>query len=613
MIESALSGGDATAPGRRVYWVWMSVIACVLAFYASRGTLRFPFSADPLRARDSAYHNVYALLVEGFLSGQLGMALQPAPALVAADDPYDLVKHQRYYPYDVSYYKGTFYTYYGVAPALTLFLPVRVLLGVHVPLNFAAWLFAVVTIGVTLWLVWRIMREQLPGAPRGYYHAAALALAFSIPIPYEMTSAAFYEVAIFSCQAWLSMGLLAWYVADVRQQPRWYVALCACLVMAAASRPPAAVVAGAVLCYMAVQWRRLGWRVVAAGALVLALGAAGLMWYNYARFGSVFEFGLHYVPSWFKPVLYPRAVFIDTVRLNAWMYLLQPWQAVAHFPYVRVYAAMPAWYPAPDKYFTMENTIGVLLGTPYAIPAIGLGMGSAAWRYWKRQSVAAQPALACALRAIGVAAIMFALLLPVPATTMRYMLDFLLMMAVAACVCAAWIDQGVIQSYCGRWLWRSVLGGTLIYAVGLHVLLGFQGHWDAFRRYNPWLFSSLQRSAPRLDERWPVRQVFSNLYPSGALQTRIEMIADTNGMHTLRHGWFEEWYSDGTLKQRGRYRRGQPEGRWTWWHHNGARAMEGTFRHGTHHGWWYYWNTNGALTREVFVLEGVTIKEISYE
>ncbi|MCX7848387.1 MAG: hypothetical protein N2595_10205, partial [bacterium] len=244
MSEHSGRSSTTSAPSRCAYWLWMCSIALVLAFYATRGTLRFPFSSDPLRARDSAYHNVYALLVEGFLSGQLALSLTPAPALAAADDPYDLVKHAHRYPYDVSYYKGKFYTYYGVAPVLTLFLPVRVLLGTHVPLNCAAWLFAVIGIGVQLWLAWRIMREHLPGTPRGYYHAAALALAFSIPIPYEMTSAAFYEVAIFSCQLWLSVGLFAWYVAEVRLQRWWYVAVSACMVMAVASRPTAAVVAG---------------------------------------------------------------------------------------------------------------------------------------------------------------------------------------------------------------------------------------------------------------------------------------------------------------------------------------------------------------------------------
>lgn len=600
------------APGRRAYWAWVVIVALVLAFYASRGTLRFPFSSDPLRARDSAYHNVYALLVEGFLHGQLSLALSPSPALVAARDPYDLVKHQRYYPYDVSYYKGKFYTYYGIAPALTLFLPLRVLTGVHMPLNFAAWLLGVVVIAVQVWLAWRMMREHLPELPRGYYYAILLALAFAIPIPYEMTSAAFYEVAIFSCQCWLSLGLLAWYMADTRH-PWWYVAVCACMVMAVASRPPAAVVAGATLLTILMQWRRLGWRIVAACGVVTALGAAGLMWYNYARFESVFQFGLHYVPLWFEPVLYPRAVMPYTVRLNVWMYLFNPWHAIPHFPYVRVAASMPAWYPTPDKYFTMENTLGLLVGTPWAVPTVAMAMGCLLRARLRAQVIPAAPAIRCAVRAAGIAAILFGLLLPVPATAMRYMLDFSSMLMLAACVCAAWIDQVALRRPAARWLWRAVCGVAILYSVGVHLLLGFQGHWDQFRRYNPWLFTTLQRGMPNLRERWPARQVVTNCYPNGAVRTRIEKIADSNGVFSVEHGWFEEWYPDGTLQRRGRYHRGQPEGRWTWWHPNGQRAMEGPFRHGTHHGWWCYWDTNGVLTREVFVLQGTIYKEISYE
>jgi len=83
------------------------------------------------RAED-AYYN---LLVRGFRAGQLDLKTEVPAGLAHLADPYDPVANANYllvdgHPlWDLSYYHGKLYLYYGVTPALVLFWPYAALTG----------------------------------------------------------------------------------------------------------------------------------------------------------------------------------------------------------------------------------------------------------------------------------------------------------------------------------------------------------------------------------------------------------------------------------------------------------------------------------------------------
>ena len=67
--------------------------------------------------------------VKGFRSGHLWMALAPPPQLQALADPYDPVQNAPYRLHDASYYRGHYYLYFGVTPAVLFFWPVKAVTG----------------------------------------------------------------------------------------------------------------------------------------------------------------------------------------------------------------------------------------------------------------------------------------------------------------------------------------------------------------------------------------------------------------------------------------------------------------------------------------------------
>ena len=129
-----LDSGKASAPEGAIPWMRHAVygLVCALvigifAWSAESGALDL---ASP-RAKDSYYN----LLVQGFRAGQLNVKREAPPGLAQLADPYNpaintsYVWHTRYLSYEMSYYRGKLYLYFGVTPALVLFWPYVVLTG----------------------------------------------------------------------------------------------------------------------------------------------------------------------------------------------------------------------------------------------------------------------------------------------------------------------------------------------------------------------------------------------------------------------------------------------------------------------------------------------------
>src|SRR5450631_3149319 len=88
-----------------------------------------------IEPRDVAYNQ----LTRGLLSGHLYMDAEVPPGLAALKNPYDPSANvsfrvdPRYRLNDRSYYHGHIYLYFGISPALLLFMPWHLLTGLWLP------------------------------------------------------------------------------------------------------------------------------------------------------------------------------------------------------------------------------------------------------------------------------------------------------------------------------------------------------------------------------------------------------------------------------------------------------------------------------------------------
>ena len=165
------------AAAARRWREWFGLTAIFLGitwFYAYVSVQEF---ADYRFMADSG--DYYHQLVDGFMDGQTGMRQEPPATLMALANPYDPVQRAaagNVGLHDASYYRGHYYLYFGAAPALVLFLPFRLLTGVHFSQHLAVVLFCASGFAAGLALLLDLRRRYFPTGHTRWVWAAALLL-----------------------------------------------------------------------------------------------------------------------------------------------------------------------------------------------------------------------------------------------------------------------------------------------------------------------------------------------------------------------------------------------------------------------------------------------------
>ena len=464
-------------------FLWLAtaaLIAGMSGFYYWTAASDFPGTPVVGGARADYYNR----LVRGFRDGRLAMDVTPEPRVEGTTvEPFLL---------DASFYRGKYYLYFGVTPALTLFLPWDVLTGNDLPEWAAgAFLAATALLVAAAWLG-LLRREFFARGGRGVWLAVVVAWGLGSGLPVVLRRTLFYEVAIVSGLLWTTASLLCLTLAAVRpgRSRRWLALAGACAGLAAGSRPtliPGALVALALMAGWC--WRRGDGGADGAGRRALRVFAAplapagaclvALAWYNWARFGNPFEFGLNYqVGSHGDGFPFTLAAFWANLRLY---YFTAP-DVGWYFPF---FAPGPK---PPGSYFEQVN------GQFYCLALFALAIGAAAWGAWRRRLSGNLVAVVATAGVWAGASLVVDAMAPVHSN--RYQLDFhpvllaLALLAVFACAAGGR----------GRWLARVAvawLGVVAFYNFGI----SFQVH-NFFLVSNPQAYAAVARVCDRLV--WPL-------------------------------------------------------------------------------------------------------------
>ena len=234
-----------------------SVCALVLAVY-----LLAAHSSIPRSGRMGAADNYYNLLVQGFRAGQLSLKKEVPLGLVQLADPYDPEAHAAYPVFDMSYYKGKFYLYFGVTPAVALFWPYVALTGHYLSQEKAAVVFCFVGFLASVGLLWALWRRYFADVNVAAVAIGGFALGLATFAPFVLARIDVYEVAI-SCGYMLTMLALAaiWkavHETESRRRSGWLAVASLFYGLAVGARPN--LLFGAVILLVPVvrAWRERG-------------------------------------------------------------------------------------------------------------------------------------------------------------------------------------------------------------------------------------------------------------------------------------------------------------------------------------------------------------------
>jgi hypothetical protein len=468
----------------------LALLALVFTFYLWTASS----SGNPFRFGTDA-PDFYNLQSDAYLHGQVSLLFEPPKGLLALPNPYDPVAN-RPYQYDLSLYDGRLYLPWGPTPAVTLFIPFRVLPG-DLPENLAVAVYSFVGLIFSILLLRLLLRRYVPSTPAWLEIVAVAGLAFGNVAPFILRRPVVYEVAISAGYCFMFAGLYFLCSGALAERASlWRLTLGSLCVGLAVGARPDLLLGGLALVFIWLWLARRkplrAVRVRSAAALFgpLLLCVVALLLYNYARFHSPLEFGQKYQlagvevrkkdtfnPSYVLPGLY--------------FYLIAPARIGLDFPYFHL--PPPPNYPGklPPGYDGIEVTGGVLTNLPIVLLLVAVLILGLAGRLKSQRELFRVIVCLTLLGTLIVGVLSYSFW----GTTMRYEVDFvtfLLLTAMLAWSTLLWYVRGSRVAY--RLL---AAGGTalVLYGVVFGIAISMTGYYDSLRTGQP-NYDSLRTGQP---------------------------------------------------------------------------------------------------------------------
>jgi len=450
-------------------WRWLALCA-LIAIFARYYYWTIHPAPGPIRE-----YGPYTLLADAFYHRQTYLRLEPAPELLALQDPYDPEQNRPYRLHDASLYKGKYYLYFGPAPALVLFLPYAMITGDPLPDRVGTWVFATAAFLVACFLLKLLMSRYWPRSPQWLFYFLCACLGFSNSFPFLLRRPAVYETAIAAGQFFVLLALyaLARAVFGRSHALLWSAAAGLSIGAAFASRPHLVLAAGALIWLWLLDDVTVRERLRRLAAALLPLAALGalVLIYNYVRFDSPFEFGNHYQLA---------AVNVRKLRFfqaGIPRILDGLWYSLLHAP--RLHSTFPFIVLAPAPRDSLVRGIEVVAGLVWLAPPVLLT--GAAPRVWKKLDAARRLEWAVCAGTLLLLGAAWILIDAAVGATMRYQADFATVLLLAsALVIAGWAAAGNPA----RWRARAVVA-LGIWGIVINGCIGMTGYYDNFRAEAP--------------------------------------------------------------------------------------------------------------------------------
>lgn len=288
-----------------VFWV-------LFGLYWSSSHLLFNEPSKP-------HHEQYKELAVSLKEGRVELPVTPSEGLIGAPNPYDTIYLQANgidYKADYAFYNNKYYVYFGITPELLLYFPYYLITGKGFPNHAATFVFyAIFVLGIFL-----LLKEIVIQYFKNVSYVAYLLVASSVcccgSLAYLFFTADLYCVPVMAAMGLTSFGLWLWMWTARRMtnvsengSSKKANALNAILLLIGSlsmalvvgCRPQMllfSLLAVPIFWDVVIKRRELfskkGIGKTVAVCIPYVIVAIGIMYYNYVRFGSVFDFGATY-------------------------------------------------------------------------------------------------------------------------------------------------------------------------------------------------------------------------------------------------------------------------------------------------------------------------------
>ena len=344
------------------------LLISVGVFFAARSQGVENFIKYPLK-NPVPHYSYYVQQFDAFLKGQFHLDYPADPKLKSLNNPYDKSERelkQVSYPWDLAYYKGHYYSYFGIAPLLTVYYPIY-FFSKTVPSDGVV-LAILAFVGV--FFIFFALRELTIA----FCEDVSLCMLLSVSIATVFSSLlytaesvhAFYYLPVLSAITFLAGTVaLTFFAYNTKRFPLRILSLILAAiscVLVAMSRPHLLLIAFSfimpiIIANLLQKERKLSKRLLEfiSFALPLSLGGLFVMYYNYVRFDSVFQFGPIYQLTLFDAS--HLTIRADLFLKSLSVYFLQFPNFSTKFPYL---APSYDWNLEVGNYIYQDFSMGVL-------------------------------------------------------------------------------------------------------------------------------------------------------------------------------------------------------------------------------------------------------------
>ena len=287
----------------------------------------------------------YMLMAEALTSGKTHLLIDPPEKLMNLADPYDF--ELRLYEcmgdeplWDVGYYNGHYFVYFGVAPIIIYYLTHYLLFGYHIRTISVVLINLILAILGIAALLYEMARRWYPKLPFAVYLMFTNMFTFGCGLIFLIMKPDFYAVPLSMAVALLMWGLFC-FIRSIEKDKinPWLIALGSLLLALEAATRPQFLLASflAILIFWNAAFKdRTLFSAKSIGATVgfispYVIIAALVMFYNYDRFGNVLDFGANYNLT-FNNMPY-RGFRLDRLLHGTIGYLFYPCSVSNKFPF----------------------------------------------------------------------------------------------------------------------------------------------------------------------------------------------------------------------------------------------------------------------------------------
>ncbi|MGD1085373.1 MAG: tetratricopeptide repeat protein [Verrucomicrobiota bacterium] len=469
MSDPASGLGKAPADGSGIGWrrwaVLGAICALVIGFYAWSAQ-----SGAGELSRSVAKDTYYNQLVRAFQERHLDLKRDVPPGVVSSRDPQNIMWLEDHGLFDLSYYRGKLYLYFGVTPALVLFWPSVALTGQYLAQKEAVVIFLSAGFLAGAGLLCALWRRYFKDTSFWVVVAGTLALGLANFAPVVLGKCDVWEVAL-SCGHALTMLALAgvWgALDDARRRWLWLAAASLAYGLALGARPSLLFGAMILLVPVAQAWRertRLWPLLLAAGGPIVTIGL-GILVYNALRFDNPLEFGQRYQ----LPITPHRQFSLSYFWFDFRIMFLQPAHWTGRFPFVHD-IVLP---PEPTGYFAEDHPFGVLTNIPLVWAGLAAPLACRS-RLAEARSILAW-FLAAAFLLFGCCALVLCLH---DCIFVRYEMEIASPMVLLGVIGVFGVERALAGQPAWRRAARRGWGLLLVFSVAFNLLASFQTHADS--------------------------------------------------------------------------------------------------------------------------------------